>query len=152
MGKKKYKHAKTTGNTTESIVEAWFKALNMPCERENTMLNTRTRNKGSVDFVGDTFAIEVKHFTGLLTFKAGSEQHDLHWSQIGILNKARLNGKIAAILITENDIDFLFIRIESFLNWYRNNSRKSINFEIGKTIGYIVRNEKDLKRVMEMEG
>jgi len=148
--KKKYKSSKTFGNETEAIIEGWFNALGLPCKRENTMSNTRTRVKGSVDFTSDIMAIEVKKFTGLLSFKANSNVHDLHWDQVGILNKARMNGKIAALIITEDNINFLFIRIENFLKYYCDTTRKSINFEIGKTIGYVIKNKEDLKRVMEV--
>jgi len=149
---KKYRHAKTVGNTTETIVEEWFKALNIPVTRENTMSNTRTRVKGSVDFTSDLLAIEVKRFTKSLSFKVNSEDHDLKWSQIGILNKARMKGKLAALLITEDDVNFLFIKIENFLHWFSNNNRKSITYDIGLQIGYVVRNKDDLKRALEMEG
>ncbi len=144
----KWKSSKTVGNETEAIVETWLQALNIPYKRENTMLNTRTRNKGSVDFVGDTFAIEVKRFTKLLTFKPLSNVHDLHWDQITFLSRERIKGKIAGILITEDNTEFVFVSIDNFLKWYRDCTRKSINMTIAKSIGYVVTSEQDLKRVL----
>jgi len=145
---KKYKHAKSTGNETESIVEKWFQELGVPCKRENTMANTRTRSKGSVDFIGDTFAIEVKHFTKLLTFKYKSEDHDIKWSQIEYLSKAS-EDKVRGLLITEDNITFIFIHVNNFIKWWIDINRKSINIDIAKSIGYAVTSKEDLKRVIE---
>jgi hypothetical protein len=149
MKNKKWQSAKTVGNETESIVKTWLIELGYNFRQENTIANTRIRCKGSVDFTSDTFAIEVKRFTKLLTFKIGSEIHDLKWSQIEILNKACMNGKTAAILITEDNVEFYFINISTLLLWICNNSRKSINSTIAKEIGYIIKDKEDLKRVLE---
>jgi len=150
MKKSKYISAKTAGNRTEAIVESWLQELGIQYKQENTMRNTRTRSKGSVDFIGPDIAIEVKRFTKYLTFKVNSNVHDLHWDQICILYKAYHAGKKAGILITENDEDFLYIPIECFMEWFSNNTRKSITFDIGAKIGYVVRNTEDLGRVLEV--
>lgn len=135
---KKYKHAKTLGNETESIIEQWFIEAGIPYKREDTMRNTRTRNRGFVDFVGDNFAIEVKKYTKLLTFKLGSNTHDLHWQQIKYLNKECLKGKIAGIVITEDNQEFIFIHIRDFLFWWAKTTRKSINRDIALDIGRVI--------------
>jgi len=147
---KKYKHAKTVGNETESIVESWYQEAGILYKREDTMRNTRTRSKGSVDFESDTSAVEVKKFTKLLTFKYKSEDHDLKWSQIEYLNKQEIKGKVAGILISENNIEFVFIRISNFIKWWTDNTRKSINLDIAKSIGCVVLNSKDLKKALEV--
>lgn len=145
--KKKFKHAKTVGNETESIVTPWLSDYN--CKQEDTMRNTRTRSKGSIDFEGDTVAIEVKHFTKLLTFKYKSEDHDIKWSQIEYLNKKHVESKVSGLLITENNQTFVFIPISSFIKWWIDIKRKSISIDIAKEIGYIITCKDDLKRVID---
>lgn len=135
---KKYKSSKTTGNETEAIIEQWLIQAGIPYKREDTMRNTRTRNKGSIDFVGDNFAIEVKKYTKLLTFKLGSNTHDLHWQQIEYLNKEYIKGKVAGIVITEDNKEFIFIHIRDFLFWWANTTRKSINRDIALDIGRVI--------------
>lgn len=150
MKTKKYKHAKTVGNETESIVECWYQEAGIPYKREDTMRNTRTRSKGSVDFESENMAVEVKKFTKLLTFKYKSEDHDISWSQIEYLSKQHNKGKVSGLLITEDNETFVFIRISNFLKWWIDVKRKSINIDIAKEIGYVVRNSEDLKRVLEV--
>ena len=149
MKKNKYISAKTQGNITESIVESWLQELGIKYKQENTMSNTRTRSKGSVDFTGPNIAIEVKKFTKSLSVKILSEDHDVKWSQVCILSREHTKDKKSGLLITEDNISFIYIPIGSFLKWLSDTKRKSITFDIGAKIGYIVRNSEDLKRVLE---
>ena len=147
MKKKKWEHAKTKGNKTESIAKDWLSKYN--CKQEDTMRNTRTRSKGSIDFEGDKVAIEVKHFTKLLTFKYKSEVHDIHWSQLEYLNKQLLKGKVSGLLITEDNKTFYFIHISSFMMWWVNCNRKSINVDIAKNIGVEIHNKEELELAID---
>jgi len=147
--KKKWQHAKTVGNKTESIVSTWFSELGINIKQEDTMRNTRTRNKGGIDFENDSIAIEVKHFTKSLTVKYKSEDHDLKWSQVELLNKKAIKGKISGLLITEDNETFYFIGIVNFILWWVDCKRKSINADIAKEIGYVVKCKEDLKRIID---
>jgi len=147
MKKKKYTSSKTTGNKTESIARDWLSKYN--CKQEDTMRNTRTRSKGSIDFEGDKVAIEVKHFTKLLTFKYKSNIHDLHWDQVEYLNKQSIKGKVSGILITEDNKTFYFIDISSFMMWWVDCNRKSINADIAKNIGVQVHNKQELELTID---
>jgi len=147
MKKKKYTSSKTTGNKTESIARDWLSKYN--CKQEDTMRNTRTRSKGSIDFEGDRVAIEVKHFTKLLTFKYKSNIHDLHWDQVEYLNKQSIKGKVSGILITEDNKTFYFIDISSFMMWWVDCNRKSINTDIAKNIGVQVHNKQELELTID---
>lgn len=150
MKKHKYIHAKTQGNRTEAIVESWLQELGIKYKQENTMRNTRTRSKGSIDFLGPTIAIEVKKFTKRLEFSFKAENRDLKWSQLEELNKQRLKGKQSGLLITEDTESFIFIPVQNFLEWWSDNTRKSITFDIGAKIGHIVCNSEDLGKVLEV--
>jgi len=147
--KNKYVHAKTAGNITESIVEKWLQASAIDYKQENTMKNTRTRSKGGIDFEGSLIAIEVKKFTKLLTFKLKSDDHDIKWSQIEYLSKAKLKGKVAALLITEDNETFYFIHIRDFLFNWLHNTRKSINIDIANKIGAKCTNAEQLNDIIE---
>jgi len=147
MKKKKWQHAKTVGNQTESIASEWLSKYN--CKQEDTMRNTRTRSKGSIDFEGDTVAIEVKHFTGLLTFKYKSEDHDIKWSQIEYLNRKSTEGKVSGLLITEDNKTFYFIPMCSFMIWWIDCNRKSINADIADNIGAEVHNKQELELIID---
>jgi hypothetical protein len=150
MKKSKYISAKTAGNRTEAIVESWLQELGIQYKQENTMRNTRTRAKGGIDFLGPDIAIEVKRFTDRLEFRILKENRDVKWSQVCILSREHTKGKKAGLLITENNEDFIYIPIGSFLKWLSDTNRKSITFDIGAKIGYIVRDAKDLGRVLEV--
>lgn len=150
MKKSKYISAKTQGNRTEAIVESWLQELGIQYKQENTMRNTRTRSRGGIDFLGPAIAIEVKKFTKRLEFSFRAENRDLKWSQVEILNRERLQGKCSGLLITEDNERFIFIPIQNFLDWWSNNTRKSITFDIGAKIGHIVCNAEDLGKVLEV--
>ncbi len=147
MKKKKWQHAKTVGNQTESIASEWLSKYN--CKQEDTMRNTRTRSKGSIDFEGDKVAVEVKHFTTLLTSKHKSEEHDTKCSQIEYLNKQELKGKVSGLLITENNITFYFIPMNGFMMWWIDCNRKSINADIAKNIGIEIHNKQELELIID---
>jgi len=147
--KKKYISSKTKGNITEKIISDWLTELGLKHIQEDTMKNTRTRSKGSVDLQGDTFALEVKYFTGSLTYRYGSNKsHKLHWDQVEYLSRTYNNGKVSGLIITSDNETFYFIHIRDFLMHWIKTKRKSINLDIASKIGVRITNSKELSEVL----
>lgn len=142
---KKYRHAKSKGNDAEKIVKTWLQEIGETFTQEDTR---RGKTKGTIDFEGANIGIEVKVFTGLLTYKLGSQIHDIHFDQICYLYKKRFE-KVCGFLITEDTETFYFIPIMDFMTNLVNSTRKSINVDIAEKIGYKVTNSRELKNVLD---
>lgn len=99
------------------------------------------RKKGGVDFVTPYSKIECKHFTKQLTYKVNSEDHDIKWSQICILNQHAINGLMAGLIVREEtDNRMIWLPVKSLLKHYISTGKKSINLSEIEELGRVIEN------------
>jgi len=107
----------------------------IPYEWEETLYH-KGRKKGGVDFVTGYAKIECKHYTKRLTYKANSEDHDIKWSQVAILNQHSMNGLKAGFIVREQtDERLLWLPVRELLKHYISTGKKSITLKEVEKIG-----------------
>ena len=117
------------GKELEERVARMLEDAGIPYQWENTLYH-KGRKKGGIDFKTDTIWIECKHFTDRLTYKVNSEDHDIKWSQVCMLNNHNMNGQKAGFIVRElRDRRILWLPIKSFLKHYISSKKKSITVD-----------------------
>lgn len=152
MRKKHFlRNSKAVGNDFESLILKMLDDAGIPYIQESTVTGSKKRVGGGVDIStkNPICFFECKRYTKLLSFKFGSEDHDLKWSQIQILMKKRNEGHLSGLLLQEASNDeIVFVEITAFMLWYANNTRMSINSVISKQIGRVVGDMEWIKEVL----
>lgn len=142
--------AKAKGNDFESLILRMLDDASVPYVQESTVTGSKKRVGGGVDIMtkNPICFFECKRYTKSLSFKFGSEDHDLKWSQIQLLMRKRNEGHLSGLLLQEASNDeIVFVEITAFMLWYANNTRLSITSEISKQIGKVVT---DMKWITEV--
>lgn len=132
---------KAVGNDAEKLVDEIAHAAGLQWSSESVVDSAKRRSKGGVDRVyhlsgGRKLYAEIKFSKdGRYTYKANSEAHDIKWTQIGILNKAHMDGHEAGFIFVTPDRTPVFVRISDFMRRYTETMVSHIKFAEAEAIG-----------------